>query len=224
MVEFLRKIFWHMEHSTGSFNMALEVLPPVFVTVLIYYIFRRIWHKRKFGAEFKTIRKTAFWNELIRLLLVGEIAAVVCIAVFPYAFWTELWHVILYPLSHNPNFNEGGIGDWRYVPYVVIWIENGRIFPSDFDDLVLNILFFVPLGLLSPLIMKKPALWKTVLIGFIFTLLVEASQMFTNHCSDINDIIANTLGAFFGYLLYLPIKAFFPKFIKKCGTSVKTDI
>lgn len=219
MKDFIRQAYEYISHSSNGLNMMLEVLPPVFAVALIYFLIRRNWSKRRLGAEFNAKRKDAFWNEAVRLLLVCEISAIVFIGIFPYDFWSELWHFVLYR-SYNPTFNEGGAFDWRNTAYIAAWIEYGRIFPADLDDLVLNIIFFVPFGLFLPFTMKKPALWKVTLIGFLFTLLVETSQMFTNHCSDINDVICNTLGAFAGYLIYLVIKVLFPGFVKKCRVTV----
>lgn len=219
MKDFIRQAYEYISHSSNRLNMILEVLPPVFAVALIYFLIRRNWSKRRLGAEFNAKRKDAFWNEAVRLLLVCEISAIVFIGMLPYDFWSELWHFVLYR-SYNPTFNEGGAFDWRNTAYIAAWIECGRIFPADLDDLVLNIIFFVPFGLFLPFTMKKPALWKVTLIGFLFTLLVETSQMFTNHCSDINDVICNTLGAFAGYLIYLVIKVLFPGFVKKCRVTV----
>ncbi len=205
-------ILWLSECCSDIFDTAFEVLLPVLFTATLYFLIRRSLQKKKFGAEFKQRRKSAFCNELIRLLLVCEIAAIVCIAVFPDGFWTHLGNTSFFSFN-NPD-------DLRYVPYIVSWIEYGKIYDGDFYDLAYNIVFFIPLGLFLPFVMKKPALWKTVLIGFIVTVLVECSQMFTNHCPDINDIIANTLGAFAGHMLYLVIKKLFPKFTRKCKRAV----
>ncbi|MCM1487710.1 MAG: VanZ family protein [Firmicutes bacterium] len=206
------RLMWLRECWSDIFDTALEALIPVFITALVYFLIRRGCQKKRLGSEFKPRRKAAFWNELIRLLLVCEIAAVICIAVFPDGFWRYFGEI--------PFFSANSPRDWQYVPYIAAWIQRGRIDAGNFYDLVYNIVFFIPLGLFLPFVMKKPALWKTVLIGFIFTVLVETSQMLTNHCSDINDVIDNTLGAFVGHLLYLPIKGLFPGFTEKCRERV----
>ena len=198
--------------------MVLEVVPPVLAAALIYFLIRRHWQKKSLGSEFKAKREAAFWNEFIRLLLVCSVCAIIFIGVFPYNFWRKLWDYLIYH-TVTPPAGGGGSG-WRYTPYVISWIEYGEIRSSDLEDLLLNIVFFMPLGLFLPLIMKKPALWRVTLIGFIFTVLVEASQLFTNHQSDINDVIANTLGAFAGYLVYLAVKKLFPGFTEKCRVTV----
>lgn len=205
-------LLWLCECCSDIFDMAFQVLLPVLFTATLYFLIRRSLQKKKLGAEFKQRRRAAFCNELIRLLLVCEIAAIVCIAVFPDGFWTNYWEASFFSFNNPDNR--------RYVPYIVSWIEDGKIYSGDFYDLAYNIVFFIPLGLFLPFVMKKSALWKTVLIGFIVTILVECSQMFTSRCSDINDIIANTLGTFVGYILYSIIKGLFPKFTEKCKRTV----
>ena len=68
---------------------------------------------------------------------------------------------------------------------------------------LLNILLFVPLGLLVPLIWQKMnKLTKIIGIGFLFTLLIETSQLLNNRSTDVDDIIMNVLGAIIGFGLY----------------------
>ena len=70
-------------------------------------------------------------------------------------------------------------------------------------DTVLNILLFVPFGFFLPLLYKKYHHIKmVVLTGFLFSLAVEITQMFGWGSSDINDLITNTIGVCFGYLIY----------------------
>lgn len=67
----------------------------------------------------------------------------------------------------------------------------------------LNILLFMPLGFLVPLIWKKMDKYAYILgTGFAFSFLIEVSQLFNNRSTDIDDLIMNTLGALLGYILY----------------------
>jgi len=71
-------------------------------------------------------------------------------------------------------------------------------------EFILNVFLFIPLGFLFPLISHVHRhVKKMVLLGFGLSLTIEISQMFTRHrISDINDLIANTLGALLGYLCF----------------------
>lgn len=76
----------------------------------------------------------------------------------------------------------------------------------------LNILLFVPLGFLAPLIFRdcRP-LQNTLGLGFGFSLLVEASQILSFRATDVDDLIMNTLGALAGWGLYRLTCRFLPR-------------
>ena len=71
-----------------------------------------------------------------------------------------------------------------------------------------NMMIFVPVGLLWPFCFRKlDTVGKTVLAAAGFTLLIEITQLpFYSRCSDIDDLILNTTGAFLGALIYFGIK------------------
>lgn len=75
---------------------------------------------------------------------------------------------------------------------------------SSLTQYVLNLILFVPLGLLLPLLWSRyRSLKKVILTGFLFSFLIEWSQLFCFRTTDINDLLMNTAGAAAGYLLYL---------------------
>ena len=80
-------------------------------------------------------------------------------------------------IKHNP-------------PGVVIYLIGG------------NIAWFVPIGLLLPVIWRiKP--WQAILCGVAFSLLIEIAQFaFAVGLSEIDDLLLNTLGATIGAFLY----------------------
>ena len=67
----------------------------------------------------------------------------------------------------------------------------------------LNVVLFLPFGLLRPLLW--PALDRLGCVaagGFAFSLLIELSQLLNNRRTDVDDLLMNTLGAVLGLLLY----------------------
>lgn len=69
---------------------------------------------------------------------------------------------------------------------------------------LLNIIMFVPLGILVPIIFKKCRNWKKIFtISFLFTLGTELLQLISRRGSDIDDIIANTVGGLCGFAIFL---------------------
>ncbi|WP_258312034.1 VanZ family protein [Streptomyces araujoniae] len=68
-----------------------------------------------------------------------------------------------------------------------------------------NIIMFLPLGCLLPLLRPRISPRPTVLASAIASLSIESLQMLqyvafgNGRAVDINDVIANTLGGFLGY-------------------------
>ena len=90
--------------------------------------------------------------------------------------------------------------------YIDYW---GRI--NSFENLVGNVVIFVPYGMLFPLAFeKKKGFFSFVLAALIFILGVELVQMWTNFGAfDVDDILLNLLGALLGYFVYfIAIKIF----------------
>lgn len=75
-------------------------------------------------------------------------------------------------------------------------------------NIIGNITMFIPVGIVWPVCFKElDTIGKTVLAGAGFTLLIEITQVpFYDRCSDIDDIILNTLGVAIGALIYFVIK------------------
>lgn len=73
-----------------------------------------------------------------------------------------------------------------------------------FDNLILNIIAFIPLGTLQPLIFKKIKSFKSVMTkSLIFILSIELFQYIAGVGSfDIDDIILNGTGVILGYIIY----------------------
>lgn len=61
MLEIIREFYKRFDYgSIGSLSLVMYSLPAVLFAVLIYWIIRRLWHKRKYGSDFKELRKSAF--------------------------------------------------------------------------------------------------------------------------------------------------------------------
>ena len=73
---------------------------------------------------------------------------------------------------------------------------------SDYGNSLLNVLLFVPLGFLLPVLWKRfrSFLW-TALFGLGFSLSIELLQLFTFRATDINDLMTNTVGTILGWCL-----------------------
>ena len=82
-----------------------------------------------------------------------------------------------------------------------------------FTNLFGNILAFMPFGFLLPIVFKKMRnFWIVTSLSFLFSLFVETMQlMFHVGGFDVDDILLNTIGGFFGYLLFKLLYLLFKK-------------
>lgn len=144
----------------------------------------------------------------------------------------SIWYFKFYRKRKDTNkkLNAGKLVLWCiFLIYLVVvlgatmlsrgnWYGNTRIYPllysykdawNDFSmtewrNIVLNILMFVPYGFLVPLLNKKvQAFWKVYLLGFLATLFIEVMQLVLGKgIFEPDDLLGNTLGAMIGYGVY----------------------
>ena len=90
---------------------------------------------------------------------------------------------------------------------------------ADFKNTILNIILFIPIGIMLPFLWKKyNSLRATLIFGFCMSLAIELLQILTYRATDINDLIANTLGAVVGYFVFRITACIFPS-VKKFATG-----
>lgn len=99
------------------------------------------------------------------------------------------------------------------IPSIASWNVHPRfnliplidIVNSPFDyirNTVLNIILFMPLGFLLPIIWKDyRSLKASALAGFLLSLFIEIMQIFTFRLTDVDDLITNTAGCIIGYYI-----------------------
>ena len=107
-----------------------------------------------------------------------------------------------------PQFSEPFLnGSFDQLPFV----------GASFQMVALNFFLFVPLGFLLPLALrfKKHRSLKVILIAVLFSVLIETVQIFIGRFFEIDDIIANSLGAVSSTLLWQGIYWIKTKQIKK---------
>lgn len=106
--------------------------------------------------------------------------------------------------SYKDAYNNFSLGEWR--------------------NIILNILMFVPIGFMIPLLFKKCECWYiTYLVGFGTTLFIEMLQLISKRgIFEIDDIINNTLGCAIGYGIVMIFILLFKR--KKVGKKHKVLI
>lgn len=85
---------------------------------------------------------------------------------------------------------------------ICLFTEDNHLFW--FMQIFLNILLFVPLGILLPMQYKPyQSFWLTALTGFICSVGIETMQYITGRgLTEVDDVIHNTLGAVIGFAIY----------------------
>ncbi|MBQ8696167.1 MAG: VanZ family protein [Clostridia bacterium] len=104
----------------------------------------------------------------------------------------------------------------NFIPFRVIWGTVTELLRGNPAPLLINfignIVIFMPLGLFYGLCYRTPSAKRAALIGFFTSLTAETGQIFSERCSDVDDLWLNTLGALAGYGVYLLIGRFAPSF------------
>ena len=136
-------------------------------------------------------------------------AAIVLVPLFLILFWTVYERNVrksalycLFCLYLAVVFSLVGIPNVTYFRPEV----NLNLLPfigmiDDWKNGILNILLFVPLGMMMPILWNSFRTQKNTLhFGFGTSLAIELLQMLTFRATDVNDLITNTLGAYLGFL------------------------
>ena len=76
---------------------------------------------------------------------------------------------------------------------------------NSFENLVGNVVVFIPFGFMIPFVMKGGRnFWVMLLNALLFVMGLEIFQLFTGFGAfDVDDILLNCLGAVIGYILFL---------------------
>lgn len=127
------------------------------------------------------------WKEILWVIFLLYIGVLLRITVFRSSFGS-------YPLCSH-----GQIELVPFVGLIQIFHNSVGMFLYLF---VGNLVWFVPLGLLLPVLTK--ARKATILWGLGLSLYIEVSQyVFGTGVSEVEDLILNTAGTGIGYLIYL---------------------
>lgn len=128
-----------------------------------------------------------------------KIRIVVLSLVFYYYLCVMLTHIVGIPTLRE-CMRLSGLGESLFHPNI-----NLLPFRDGFRlDSVLNMVLFMPLGFLCPLISKRYQRVKnTLFTGFGLSLTIEIAQLFTLYrATDIDDLLTNTIGTLLGYLCF----------------------
>jgi len=168
----------------------LRVLPAIALVSLLIYLPIYFLQKRRLG-------KRPFVRHLVVYAFIG-----CCLSLL---YLTILWY---YPhITFHPGYYFLNLQPFIWIREVY---EMG--YERMFEQLAVNILMFVPYGLLLPMTfdtMKK--LWSTAVCVLFTTAAIETLQYFMGRSADIDDVIMNFIGGLIGYLSFVLLRAIFVK-------------
>lgn len=126
--------------------------------------------------------------EVLRQRSFSKLAAVMIFTFYLVAMFSSTGIPTITSWKVQPEFN--------LIPLIDIVSS-----PLDYiKNTVLNIILFVPLGFLVPVIWKEyRSLRAVLLMGFALSLFIEVLQIFTFRLTDVDDLITNTAGTVSGY-------------------------
>ena len=85
-----------------------------------------------------------------------------------------------------------------------------------FVENLLNVIIFVPLGILLGIASKNIRWWIALLSGLCISVSIEILQFFSMRgFAEVDDVIHNTLGCMIGYMCYSVIRLGYKIFIKR---------
>ena len=126
---------------------------------------------------------------------------------------------------HNYKIKEG-IKKGNVVPFATIKLfygSNRMHMEYKVENLLGNILIFIPLGFLLPLLIKRFRNTLAILLaGFLLSVFYECFQLATGiGVFDVDDMLLNTVGTAIGVIIFWIIKKLFPS---NSSTNTATPI
>lgn len=123
-------------------------------------------------------------------------------------------YLTLYPFSFNIPFLAGAKGHYHFDFMLFYYLRHMTDPNLQLLYSLGNILMFVPLGFMGPLLFKFPQRFQNlVLLGFTCSLTIELTQTFftVTRRGTLDDLVFNTSGTAIGFMLFLIIKLFSTK-------------
>lgn len=176
----------------------LQIIPIVLLSAMVYAVLR----KRYLKKQNQTINKS---EEVCRLLFVCWFIGFFALTVVPNNLWNNMWYFLFY---HRPSgaYIRMFTFDHNFLPTFVKRFGTENLG---------NIIMFVPMGILYPLV-KKNVDWKGMLgASFALTTCIELIQPIMGRSFDINDLLLNTFGAMIGFLLLWVARKIYTTFFAK---------
>ncbi|MCP1150681.1 MULTISPECIES: VanZ family protein [Bacillus] len=128
------------------------------------------------------------------------IASLVSLTFFPFPYQKKLIEIMI-------EDNLGSIHNFIPFKTIIVTLEFGLT--TFIKQIIGNVILFVPLGFILPILFSFNQLRKVIYIGFLVSLSIELIQFvldlivgYNYRSFDVDDIITNTLGTLIGVIIY----------------------
>ena len=160
-------------------KLGIVVVALIGVLILLYNLIAKITKHKKVSIP---IRRLFLYAVFMIYIVVVVGATMLRYSGSSISFGNR----VIYPLfySYREAWKDFSAREWR--------------------NIILNIMMFVPFGFLLPLVSNKfQVFWKTYLAGFLFTTIIEVTQLLLHSgIFELDDFMNNTVGAMIGYGFY----------------------
>jgi len=182
-MELLRELFVTIK---SLFTTSWELTGYAIFCTLILCVLFQAFILRKVEKENEV--KNSIWH------LVGVYIFLIYIAfIYILTGLGTIWDIIFY----------GGLSQTAEIYWIPFGTFEMEFAASNIRSYLLNIIMMVPFGFMSALIWPSFRTFKkTVLTGFVFSLIIEISQLFNFRATTTDDLIMNTVGVIIGYLVF----------------------
>lgn len=195
------------EYFFKALSHIIIALPIVLLTR--FFIVKKLMPKKSI--------KTTYFHEIGIVILILFIISIFSVTVIPE---------IILEMDNTLGFYNGGLGTYNIIPFkstIDMYNEAVNIgyYGYFVRNLIGNVLIFMPIGLIVPVLWEKMNFRKVVLIyGVLLSLIIEALQLPQGRGTDVDDIMLNTLGVMLGYFLFLVARKIMPKFVESFRTNI----
>ena len=178
--------------------MLLGIISSIVIVTLFLIGYFLVYRKLMKGTKKLKASKVGLWS-IFLIYMIVVLGATIGDRVSGY----ESINLHLFS-SYKDVYNNFSLGEWR--------------------NIILNILMFVPIGFMIPLIFKKcERCYITYLVGFGITLFIEILQLVSKRgIFELDDIINNSLGCAIGYGIVMLFISLFKR--KKVNQKYKALI
>ena len=147
------------------------------------------------------MKSKKIFNNLIIISLITYILIIIFAIMFKSFMPKDL--ISNYEYLSTLTLEKRFIRGIKIIEFYKIDYEIGVITKTIILD-ILNVLVFIPFGILITHFIKKKRVFKALLITFIISFLIELFQLFTIiGAFMLNDIIINILGGILGSIIYI---------------------